>query len=136
SNGIVTANNIICDGGSNFTSLVQSRQNAIIMNQTLLVVTNKISAAPGLPLDTLQMTASTLSLKVIAGQTNVYVKTLLNLGSTPSVIKIASATGTTVYPTNIPLISYEAASPFLTADMTSSGLTGVQGYIINNGADK
>lgn len=137
SNSTVSASSIVCDGGLNFVSFTEPRQNAITISEGgLLIVTNTIGAAPGLPLDNLTMRASTLWLRPVAGKTNVFVKNLSNLGSVPSVVKIVGISGVSVYPTNIPLISYETAVPFLTADMSASGLTGVQGYIINNADNK
>ena len=145
SNSTVTANKVVCDGNLNFTSISQQRQNQISMNQgAIMVVTNTIGGAAGaaagdtngLPLDTLNMTAATLWLKPIAGKTNVFVRNLNNFGTTPSIIKVFNISGVTVFPTNIPLISYENAQAFLAADMSASGLSGVQGYIINNTDNK
>jgi autotransporter-associated beta strand protein len=138
SGGTVMASNIVVDGGLNYTSISQARNNRITMTEGTLIVTNQIGAAPGLPLDLLSMTAATLNLRVTAGRTNVYVKNLLNLGALPSVVKISAVSGVTSYPTNIPLISYETAAPFITADISgATGLAaGAQGYILNNADNK
>ncbi|GEM_PF-832036 len=132
--GTVMADTIVADGGLNFVSISQPRNNRITINQGTLIVTNQIGAEPGLPLDSLSMTEATLNLRVVAGRTNVYVRNFLNLGGVPSTIRISSVSGVTSYPTNIPLISYETATPFITADVSgATGLApGAQGYILNN----
>jgi autotransporter-associated beta strand protein len=137
SNSTVMVSNIIADGGLNLTGLSQPRQNNLTMNQgSTMIVSNSIGDFPGLPVDNLTMTASTLWLKPTIGKTNVFVNTLNNLGSVPSVVKVFNVTGVSSYPTTIPLISYQSATPFLAADMSASGLAGVQGYIINNTANQ
>ena len=138
-NSTVTVSNIICDGGLNFYD-THHRQNTITLTQGTLVVSNTIGGpagalagdAGGLPLDTLTMDSGTLTLFVVPGKTNVFVRNLVCLGTTPSTIKIASlVTNGLSYPTNIPVISYETASAFLSANLSAVG-GGIQGYILNN----
>jgi autotransporter-associated beta strand protein len=144
----VMASNIMVDGGLNYFD-VNGRQNAITINSGgNLIVSNGIGSdnfgtantypavsnpgAPGLPLDTLTMGASSiLTLFVTPGQTNVFVRTFNSSGSTPGIINIASLPVFPVYPTNITLISYGAGAPFLAAQMPASAGS-VQGYILNN----
>lgn len=144
SNSTVIASNIVVDGGLNFYD-ANHRQNSITLTPgSALVVSNSIGApdpAPntfdprGLKLDTLSVNASTLTLFVSAGKTNVYVRNLLTPGVTPSKVKIASLSGVAAYPVQLPLISYEGtASPFMTADVSALG-AGFFGYILNNQAD-
>jgi autotransporter-associated beta strand protein len=137
----MTASNIVCDGGLNFYDS-NGRQNSITINQGTLVVSNTLGAPAGLsagdprglPLDTLSLSSGTVTLFVAPGKTNIYVRNLLCSGSTPSIIKIAQLNGVSTYPTNIPLIAYQSATPFLAADM--SAIAGnVQGYLINNASD-
>ena len=155
SNSVVTASNIVVDGGLNFYDPSLSlpgatpRANYITINQGgNLVVSNSIGAnnyssssyptfsnpgGPGMPLDRLTMgQGSTLTLFATAGKTNVYVRNFLSTGVTPGTIKIASLAGVTIYPTNIPLIAYSSpTAPSLQADMSAVG-GNVQGYIIND----
>lgn len=152
SNSTVAVSNIICDGNLNYYDSGNKRQNQITINSSgTLIVSNTLGGnnyagtdlstvfnpgLPGLPLDTLSMApASTLTLFVTPGKTNVYVRTLTSTGnSQPGIIKIASLPTFPVYPTNISLISYTTASPVLAADMTAIGGS-VQGYILNNSAN-
>jgi autotransporter-associated beta strand protein len=145
-NATMGVSNIICDSGLNFNAVNPSlnpRINTIsIQAGGVLSVTNTIGGnstpntpgLPGLPLDTLTMNSGTLILRVTAGRTNVFVKNFQNPGTTPSTIRIAALSGVTVYPTNIPLISYSTASPFIVADISpiAGSFPGVQGYIVNN----
>src|SRR5262249_29003463 len=64
SGATVIASNIVVDGGLNFVSISQPRQNAISINTGgTLMVTNSLGASPGLPLDNLNMgSGSTLTL--------------------------------------------------------------------------
>jgi len=135
SNSTVTADSIVCDGGLNFTSISQPRQNRITITRGTLLVTNTIGDAPGLTLDALITTAGTNVLFVNPARTNIFVKSLQNLGATPTVIRIASLTGVSSYPVQIPLISYETATPFMVADVSTLG-AGFQGYILDNVANK
>ncbi|HTY89193.1 MAG TPA: autotransporter-associated beta strand repeat-containing protein [Candidatus Acidoferrum sp.] len=139
-NSTLVASNIVCDGNLNFYDS-NGRQNTITVNQGTLVISNGIGAPAGLgafdprglPLDNLTMNAATLQMPVIAGQTNIFVRILNNPGSSPTVIKPAPLSGVTVYPTNLTIISYlTSASPYLAADMSLSGVSGVQGYILND----
>jgi autotransporter-associated beta strand protein len=136
SNSTVMASNILVDSGLNFISLSQARANDITVNQGgNLFVTNGIGLAPGLPLDNLTIgQAGVINLFVTAGKTNINVRNLISSGSTPGIIKIRSLPSFPSYPTNIPIISYMSASPFLAADMSSIGGS-VQGYIVNNAAN-
>lgn len=149
-NATLAVSNIICDSGLNFVALNPSlnpRLNSIsIRSGGVLIVTNTIGGnsfanvpgLPGLPLDTLTMNNGTLSLRVVAGRTNVFVNNFQNPGATPSTIRVQALSGVTVYPTNIPLISYSTANPFIVADISpiSSSFPGVQGYIVNNTDNK
>ena len=154
SNSLVTASNIVADGGLNFYDSglhlagQTPRANNITINQGgNLIVTNGIGAnnyadnksfpfanlgLPGLPLDTITMgQSSILTLFVSPGKTNVYVRNFVSTGATPGTIKIASLPTFSSFPTNIPLIAYSGATPFLQADMSAIGGT-VQGYILND----
>src|SRR6185369_12044295 len=135
SNSTVMVSNVVVDSGLNYYDL-NGRNNRITIQQGgNLILTNTIGAPTNLPLDVLTMTAGTLQMFVNPTRTNVFVRSLQNPGTIPSVIKVLSLAGITAYPTNIPLISYETASPFLTADVSLIG-GGVQGYIINNTDNK
>jgi autotransporter-associated beta strand protein len=156
SNSLVTSSNVVVDGGLNFYDSnlhlpgLTPRANTITINQGgNLIVTNGIGAnnyadnnslpfansgLPGLPLDTLTMgQSSILTLFVSPGKTNVYVRNFVSTGATPGTIKIASLPTFSSFPTNIPLIAYSTAAPFLQADMSAIGGT-VQGYILNDSA--
>jgi autotransporter-associated beta strand protein len=148
-NATVAANNIICDGGLNYYDS-NGRQNQIIVNQGgNLIISNtcgfpnlgdgypSFSAADprGMPLDNLTITAGKLTLNVDPSRTNVFVRTLSTPGLIPGIIKVASLTGVTTFPAQIPVISYTGnASPFLTADVSALG-AGYFGYVLNNAAN-
>src|SRR6185312_9047439 len=130
SNATVAANTIICDGGLNFYD-ASGRQNEIDINQGgNLIISNtcgfpnlgdgypNFSAADprGMPLDTLQIAGGKLTLNVDPSRTNVFVRTLSTPGLIPGIIKVASLTGVTTFPAQIPVISYTGnAAPFLNA---------------------
>src|SRR5262249_55676794 len=131
------ANTIVVDGGLNFVSpSFVPRQNRITVNNGgIVIVTNTIGALPGLPLDNLNLAGgSTLNLFIIAGRTNVFVKNLASSGSTPGIIKVLPLPPSQTSPTNIQIISYQSAPPFLAPNMSAVGET-VQGYLINNTAN-
>ena len=139
----LAASNIVCDGGENFYDL-NLRQNSITVNQGTLVVSNTIGAVAGLPafdprglpLDSLTMNGATLILNVAPGKTNVFVRTLSNPGAVPTTVKVgAPISGLSVFPTNLPIISYESATPFMAADTSVMG-TGTNGYILIDDANK
>ena len=134
SNSFVIASNIVVDGGLNFTSTT-ARENNITLNQGgTLNITNTIGAAPGLPLDNLNIAqGGKLGVIIAAGKTNVSVNKLVSSGSTPGIIKVLSLPTFPSYPTNIPVIAYQTATPFLAAEMPTGST--VQGYILNNTAN-
>ena len=154
-NSTVTVSNIICDGGLNYTDTTHDRVNNITLTQGTLVVSNTIGSpnftrgvggpAPGdpagLPLDTLTMSSGTLTLFVAPDKTNVFVRTLNCLPPVASTIKVASldTNNVTVYPTNLPIIKYDSATPFLVADVTALPLVNgqpLQGYILSDASSK
>ena len=148
SNSTVTVSNIICDGGLNYTDNNHTRANNLLVVQSTLVVSNTIGSAgfgvgsvaawdpAGLPLDTLTLNQGTNVLFVTAGKTNIFTRNLTCQGTVPSVIKIASLSGVTVYPTNIPIIAYQTVTtPLLAADVSAVPLVNglpVQGSILND----
>ncbi len=160
SNSVVAVNNIVCDGGLNFndpagipvgSGQATPRINEIDINGFgNLIISNSIGGnnfagslyptfanpgLPGLPLDTLSMAPSSiLTLFVVPGKTNVYVRNLTSSGIAPGTIKVASLPVLSVFPTNISVIAYSTATPILAADMSAIG-GNVQGYIINNTAN-
>ena len=149
SNATVAANTIICDGGLNYYDS-SGRQNQIIINQGgNLVISNTCGfpnlGAPGpdftaadprgMPLDNLTITAGTLTLNVDPSRTNVFVRTLSTPGLIPGIIKVASLTGVTSFPAQIPVISYTGtAAPFLNADVSALGAA-YHAYVLNNAAN-
>ncbi|HXU79056.1 MAG TPA: hypothetical protein VN794_20935, partial [Methylomirabilota bacterium] len=137
SNSTLAVSNLVVDGGLNFTSLSQPRRNDITLNPGgTMILTNTIGAAPGLKLDDLVMTGSTLVLQNInPARTNVLVRNLQNPGSVPSTIKILSLTGVSSFPAQLPLISYQLATPFLVADVSALGAQ-YKGYILDNQANQ
>jgi len=135
SNSTVQVSNILVDTGLNFYDS-NGRQNRIAVNQGgLLIVSNTIGGASGLPLDRLTLNEGTVVFHVNPNRTNAILRQLICGGAKPSVVKVASLVGVTSYPTNIPIMSYESAAPFLAADMSSIG-GGIQGYIIDNPDNK
>jgi autotransporter-associated beta strand protein len=141
------ASNIVCDTGLNWWDNGNPRQNQITLDAGTLMVSNTIGGpsanqnvpgGSGLPLDTLTMqNGGTLSLFVAPGKTNIFVRTLTCVGTTTDTLKIANLiTNGLTFPTNLPIISYNSATPLLQADMTSSGIAGVYGYILNDSANK
>jgi autotransporter-associated beta strand protein len=134
-NTTLAVSNLIVDGGLNFTSTTP-RRNDITLNQAAtMIITNTIGSAPGLPLDNLIMNGATNVMFVNPARTNILVRNLQTPGVSPTVIKIASLTGVSSFPAQIPLISYETASPFIVADVTALG-AGYSGYILDNQANK
>lgn len=156
-NSTLIASNIVVDGGLNFydPSLHLSgqtpRANNITINQGgNLIVSNSIGAnnytgslyptfantgLPGLPLDNLTMAQSSiLTLFVSSGKANVFVRNFASTGTAPGIIKIASLPVGLGFPTNLPLIHYQSASPVVAADMSAvaASYPGVQGYILND----
>ena len=135
SGSTLMVSNIVEDGGSNWYLNPNQRQNKVtLLSGSTLIVSNSVGAAPGLPLDTLSMSAATLTLFVNAAQTNVYVNKLTTPGLTPTTIKIASLAGVTSFPAEVPLISYAPgtySAPSLVADVSALG-TNYHGYILNN----
>ena len=159
SNSTVTVSNIICDGGLNFydpslhlTGLTPRANNITINQGGNLIVSNSIGAnnytgsqyptfsnagLPGLPLDNLTMVpSSTLTLFVSTGKTNIFVRNFVSTGTSPGTIKIASLPTGLGFPTNLPLIHYQTATPVVVADMSAvaASYPGVQGYILNDSA--
>src|ERR1051326_5282420 len=135
SNSVLAVSNLVVDGGLNFVSATP-RRNDITLNQgATLIITNTIGGDPGLKLDDLIMNGATNVMFVNPARTNVTVRNLQTPGVTPTVIKIASLTGVSSYPAQIPLISYETAAPFIVADVTALG-AGFSGYILDNQPDK
>jgi autotransporter-associated beta strand protein len=146
-NATVIASNIICDGGLNFYD-ANGRQNTITVNQGgNLVISNTagfpnpgasdFSAADprGIRLDNLTVAGGKLTLQIDPSRTNIFVRTLATPGLVPGIIKIASLTGVTSFPVQIPVISYVGtATPFLNADVSSLG-TNYFGYVLNNEAN-
>ena len=150
SNSTVTVSNIVCDGGLNYTDTSHDRANNILVAQGVLVVSNTIGSPnftrgfggpaggdpAGLPLDTLTLVQGTNVMFVTAGKTNIFTRNLTCQGTAPSVIKIASLSGVTVYPTNLPIIAYQTVTtPFLAADVSAVPLVNglpVQGSILND----
>ncbi|MDD1748596.1 MAG: hypothetical protein LUO89_01850, partial [Methanothrix sp.] len=134
SNSFVMASNIVVDGGLNFTSTTE-RQNNITINQGgTLIVTNAIGAAPGLPLDNLTIDqGGILGVFVTPGKTCVNVKNLASSGSAPGVIKVLSLPTFPIYPTNIPVVAYQSATPFLVAELPAG--SSVRGFVLNNATD-
>jgi autotransporter-associated beta strand protein len=145
SNVTVLANNVICDGGLNYYDS-NGRQNNINLNRgATLVISNTIgfpnpgandfSAADprGMYLDTLSMAGgSTLTVFMNPAQTNVFVRNLVTPGLIPSIIKVASLTGVSSFPVQLPVISYMgSASPFMNADVSALG-AGYFGYVLND----
>jgi autotransporter-associated beta strand protein len=134
-NTTLAVSNLIVDGGLNFVSATP-RRNDITLNQgATMIVTNTIGGDPGLKLDDLVMNGATNVLFVNPTRTNILVRNLLTPGVTPSVLKIASLTGVSSYPVQIPLISYDTAAPFLVANVTALG-AGFSGYVLDNQANK
>jgi autotransporter-associated beta strand protein len=156
-NSTVMVSNIVVDGGLNFydpslhlTGLTP-RANDITINQGgNLIVSNSIGAnnytgslfptfantgLPGLPLDNLTMGQSSILTLFVSGKTNVFVRNFVSTGITPGTIKIASLPAGLSYPTNLPLIHYQSATPVLAANMSAIG-GGVQGYILNDSANQ
>ncbi len=150
--GAVTASNIVCDGGLNFYDSSHRANNITINTGGNLIVTNSIGAnnyanngypafgntgLPGLPLDNLTMVpSSTLTLFVSTGKTNVFVRNFVSTGTSPGTIKIASLPAGLGFPTNLPLIHYQSATPVVAADMSAvaASYPGLQGYILNDTA--
>jgi autotransporter-associated beta strand protein len=157
SNSTVMASNIVVDGGLNFydpslnlTGLTPRANNITINQAGNLIVSNSIGAnnytgslyptfantgLPGLPLDNLTMGQSSMLTLFVSGKTNVFVRNLGSTGITPGTIKIASLPTGLGYPTNLPLIHYQTATPVLAADMSAIGGS-VQGYILNDSANQ
>jgi autotransporter-associated beta strand protein len=132
SNSTVIVSNLVVDGGLNYYD-GNGRRNNISMTYGTLVVSNSVGAVPGLLLDSLSMSASTLVLpNVNPSGTNVNVRSLQTPGTVPSVIKVLSLSGVTSFPAQIPVISYVgSASPFFNAVVTNLGANYV-GYVLNN----
>jgi autotransporter-associated beta strand protein len=149
-NATVIASNIICDGGLNYYDS-NGRQNTITINQGgTLVVSNTLGSANsggpgpdflaadpnGIRLDNLTIAGGKLTLQIDPSRTNVFVRTLATPGLAPGIIKVASLTGVTSFPAQIPVISYVGtATPFLNADVSALG-TNYFGYILNNAANQ
>jgi autotransporter-associated beta strand protein len=134
-NTFLMVSNLIVDGGLNFTSAT-ARRNDITLNQgSTMIISNTIGGAPGLPLDDLIMNGATNVMFVDPARTNILVRNLQTPGVTPSVIKIASLTGVSSYPAQIPLISYQTAAPFIVANVTALG-AGFSGYVLDNQPNK
>jgi len=160
SNSTLIASNIVVDGGLNFYDPGQSlggstpRVNTITINQGgNLIVSNSIGAnnytgslyptfanagLPGLPVDTFTMGQSSILTMFVTGKTNVFVRNFVSTGTTPGTIKIASLPVGLGFPTNIPLIHYQTATPVVAADMSAvaASYPGVQGYILNDSVGK
>lgn len=134
-NSTLIANNIIVDGGLNWGGPDHPsgtpRQNTITVNGGTLIVSNSIGASPGLPLDSLSMNGATLTLFVDPSRTNVYVKSFNNPGTSPTLIRVVALTGVSNFPAQIPIISYQTATPFLVANATAVNPT-YSAYILNN----
>lgn len=134
-NTTLAVSNLIVDGGLNFTSST-ARRNDITLNQgATMIITNQIGGAPGLPLDDLVMNGATNVMFVNPARTNILVRNLQTPGVTPSMIKIASLTGISSFPAQIPLISYDTAAPFIVANVSALG-AGFSGYILDNQPNK
>ena len=133
------ASNIVVDGGPfNYDPDVYltPRTDFITVERGSLIVSNTIGGAPGRKLQTLTLNNATNTIFVAVGRTNYTVKTLLTPGTAASVLRVAQITGVSSYPATLPIISYEtASSPYLQADLSLIG-GGVQGYLIDNIADK
>lgn len=133
------ASNIVVDGGPfNYDPDVYltPRTDFITVERGFLIVSNTLGAAPGRKLQTLTLNNATNTIFVAVGRTNYVVKNLLTPGTAASVLRIAAISGVSSYPATIPIISYEnASSPYLQADLSLIG-GGVQGYLLDNTADK
>ena len=125
--GTVMANKITIGG---ITDVSQDNQINMSAGGTL-IVSNTIGTASQ-PLNTLNMSDSTLTLSVNAANTSpyVYVDSLLTSGSA-NTINIASLTGVTSYPVTIPVIHYTAAAPNFVVTLPA----GLYGYVVNDTAN-
>jgi autotransporter-associated beta strand protein len=134
-NTTLAVSNLIVDGGLNFTSAT-ARRNDITLNQgATVIITNQVGAAPGLPLDDLIMNGATNVIFVNPSRTNILVRNLQTPGVTPTTIKVASLTGVSSFPVQLPLISYQTAAPFIVADVSALG-PNFKGYILDNQDNK
>lgn len=106
--------------------------NAITMNNGAHIEVMGNLASEELKLTTMTMNDSSLTLHVDASRTEpyVYVKNLLT-GGDSNTIAIASISNTGEFPIQLPLISYESATPNFVVTLPD----GLSGFIINNEID-
>ncbi|HTB82258.1 MAG TPA: autotransporter-associated beta strand repeat-containing protein [Candidatus Sulfotelmatobacter sp.] len=148
SNVTLQVSNIVCDGGLNYYDGNGRQNNITILRGGNLIVTNAIGNLDfgsrffvdpdpaGILLDNLSMSAATLTVFVNPGITNAYIRNFATPGTIPSIVKVASLTGTNSFPCQIPVIyCANTPSPFLNADVSSLG-SGYHGYILNNAGNK
>ncbi|HXU79352.1 MAG TPA: autotransporter-associated beta strand repeat-containing protein [Methylomirabilota bacterium] len=96
---------------------------------TMVGNTNSIGT-PAIPIDTLNLTDSTMTVPVVSGAPSIAVTTL-NVSGTSDTINISAVPGVATFPAQFPVISYAAFSG--TYDFTLGPLPGnYQGYLSNN----
>ncbi len=125
--GIVMASNIWVGG----VTKVSVNNRISITGGSQLIVTNEIGQ-PDKALNALTMSDSTLTLHVDGSKATpyVYVNSLVTSGS-GNVIKLASVSNLGAFPAQLPIISYQSASPNFSVELPA----GLFGYVVNDTAN-
>jgi fibronectin-binding autotransporter adhesin len=131
-NGTLTINggtNLVSGNIRKTTATGTATINVTAGTLVLVGTTNTIGTS-AIPIDTVNLTDSRLTLPVNNGGAAI-VATALNANGATDTIKITSLPGIAVYPTQIPVISYSAFNGNF--DFVLGGLPGTyQGYLSNN----
>ena len=127
------------NGASVFANKITSGTGAssISLNNAALTITNT-AGAPGTPIGTFNITASTLQLNPSFAATNIVVTTL-NVTGPQNPVNIGALPGIPLYPAAFPLIQFSSESGDLTTFVLGSlpaASPAYQGYITNDGVSQ